>query len=251
MAEITIEVQITCDASYEIEIEVDYGVTVEIEVEVEEEEVTLEEDVEVYGGGDDWQSWNTDFNIPAVGWFAQFGQKQSVDFEDLKLDLNGNLTGRGSDAVGGFYLSGRMDQNNWFTFVKQYFGAHQVFYRGRMNRGVMTGKWEIPGNCDGTFNIMPGWQRWRGAFWQFGNRTEMALDSMYIGEQGVKGSGWDDVGSFTISGYMDGPIVQFAKHYQGAHTVFYQGFMNGNTVKGRWNIPGNCDGVFTLKSMRG
>lgn len=244
---VEIEVEVCSGPQYEIEVEVDYGVEVEVEIELD-----TSEPAPVYAlvATDGWEQWGSGMHVPATGWFAQFGNKNQVDFSDFQCDVNGKLTGSGSDPVGSFYLSGNMNSENWFTFVKQYYGAHAVMYRGRLNKGVMAGKWEIPGNCDGTFNIMPGWQRWRGGFFQGGDHNEMVIDEMYIGSGGVKGRGRDAVGAFYCQGYTNGDQVSFAKTYVGAHTVFYNGQWQGKNVVGRWQIPGNCDGTFRLQAMR-
>jgi hypothetical protein len=43
------------------------------------------------------------------------------------------------------------------NFVKKYFGAHEVLYRGKLRfaDGVYTveGNWEIVDNCGGTFEL--------------------------------------------------------------------------------------------------
>lgn len=244
---VKIEVVVKMDVSYEIEVEIDYGVEIEVEVQLDMSPPAPKYDLVQTEG---WESWGHGMHIPAKGWFAQFGQKNSVNFDDFQCDVNGNLTGCGSDPVGKFYLSGSMNKQNWFTFVKQYYGAHAVEYRGRLRKGVMAGKWEIPGNCDGTFNIMPGWQKWKGGFWQGGNFSEMVIDEMYIGPGGVRGRGSDAVGAFVVQGYTHGDQVSFAKQYIGQHTVFYNGQWQGKNVVGRWQIPGNCDGTFRLQAMR-
>jgi len=247
MAKVEITIEISIEYEVEIEVEVEYEIELEVEVEVD-----VEEPVPVYDlcETSDWESWGAGVKVPARGWYAQFGTKARVDFDDLQVDSDGNLAGTGSDPNGGFELYGQMNKEGYFTFAKTYYGAHTVMYRGRYRQGVMTGKWEIPGNCDGTFNICPGWQKWKGGFWQFGQSTEMVLDQMYVGESGVVGRGWDNVGAFVINGWVDGDQVAFAKQYIGQHTVFYNGQWNGNYISGRWQIPGNCDGSFSLKACR-
>merc|ERR1712226_1310254 len=153
----------------------------------------------------------------ARGWYAQFGNKQGVDFYDFRRFDDGQMRGAGSDGVGEFDLYGMIDANGYFTFDKQYRGAHTVVYRGRCVDGVLAGKWEIPGNCDGTFNIVTGWQRWLGGFWQFGNFSAMELEALYVGDSGVCGRGSDNIGQFRINGYKDGDQVWFAKAYIGQH----------------------------------
>merc|ERR1712093_741781 len=104
-----------------------------------------------------------------------------------------------------------------------YRGAHTVVYRGTRKGANLTGRWEIPGNCEGIFRIQTGWQSWKGGFWQ-GDFYAMNLDNMYVGQDGVRGSGYDDkVGAFVLNGWRNGNTVCFAKQYIGAHTVYYQG----------------------------
>jgi len=248
--EITIEVEIvmTVEIVVEVEYSEEYGITMEYEEESiseEEPEVEIDYDIDVNG----WESWGGDAVVPARGWFDQGGNKNSVDFYDFRKFDGGDLRGAGSDAIGEFDLFGRMN-GEFFTFNKVYRGAHTVVYRGVDRNGVLTGTWEIPGNCDGVFNILTGWQRWKGKFYQGGDGNEMSFSSMYVGDSGVVGRGSDDIGQFAINGWKNGSTVCFAKHYQGAHTVYYQGELDGRKLKGRWEIPGNCNGKFKLKSKR-
>lgn len=247
--EIEIDIEIDVSAGATVEIELDYGmdadVEVEVVVEVEAEPPAYEVEFDTNG----WQGWGNSVHVPARGWFAQFGNKQQMHF-DTFVRMGDVIRGAGSDGVGEFDIYGRF-QGNHFTFAKQYRGAHCVYYKGTYrNNSVMTGMWEIPNNCEGTFNIQPAWQRWRGQFYQFGNGNEMRLDHLYVGNSGVRGDGADGVGQFELRGWKSGSTVCFAKHYQGAHTVFYQGELDGRRLRGCWTIPGNCDGVFEMHCNR-
>lgn len=250
--DITFEIEVDMSSAMEIEVEVEYdeeyGVVeyeVEVEYEEEEEEVEVEYEFEV----EDYESWGMECVCPARGWYAQFGNKNSVDFYNFQVDENGWVRGAGSDGVGEFDIGGQL-QGKHFVFNKTYRGAHNVVYRGKVKKGVWAGTWEIPGNCDGVFNLVPSFQKWKGNFSQFGNKTPMFFNRMYIGESGVFGNGSDDVGVFVIRGYKSDNTVCFAKNYIGQHTVFYMGEVHGKKLKGSWSIPGNCDGKFEMKSKR-
>jgi len=254
MALVTIDfsIEITIEVTVEVEIEVDYecdaeyGIEVEYEIEVVEEEPEVEISYEIETSG--WESWGADCNVPAKGWFDQGGDKYAMNFYDFRLSNNGDLRGAGSDDIGEFDIYGRLSDGS-FRFDKTYRGAHTVVYRGRRNGANLTGRWEIPGNCEGTFRIQTGWQKWSGAFFQ-GDRYQMDLPNMYIGESGVRGLGSDDIGCFNLHGWRNGSTVCFAKHYEGAHTVYYQGELDGRQLTGRWEIPGNCEGRFRMNCNR-
>lgn len=251
--EITIEVD--CSVDVEIEVEFDFGMDCEITVEIEVEDDGAEDgcddlEVEIDIGG--WEDWGQDVYCPCRGWYGQFGNKNEMYFENFQTFEGGAIRGCGSDGVGEFDIYGRLDDSGYFSFNKQYRGAHTVIYRGAIdsNTSVWRGRWEIPGNCDGIFNIQPGFQRWSGFFKQFGNRNDMDFNRMYIGDSGVFGDGADNVGYFNIRGYKSGNQVTFAKTYVGAHTVYYRGTAMGRQVMGRWEIPGNCNGSFRLFGER-
>ena len=88
------------------------------------------------------------------GRFWQEGQVDEMKFDNMIMEQDGALRGSGSDAVGGFNLSGHCSENGHTEINKKYHGAHTVHYRGQMdNNGWIKGKWEIPGNCGGTFEL--------------------------------------------------------------------------------------------------
>merc|ERR1711957_99421 len=201
--------------------------------------------------GDFYKMAQSAFKIKWKGGFEQFGQENEVEFSNMYMDLNGNIYGDGSDAVGNFTISGVWGDNVQFT--KQYIGAHAVQYSGTTEDGKkVTGRWEIPGNCDGTFWLKV--KEWKGWYKQGGDKNDMDLD-MQVSPEGVFGLGMDVVGKFVIRGYYDPnqSCVSFVKQYIGQHAVHYNGSMylkddgEKHTIKGVWNIPNQCHGYFKLK----
>lgn len=255
--QVEVEVSDNSDESYEYEYETDYqhhdnnyaygghGNHFNNEVEIQYE-------VQPHVNFNNWQSWgkkNNSWEVPWSGWYKQGGQKHNMYFSNFQTDANGNIWGHGSDDVGTFNISGKVNymNNKKFTFHKQYYGAHTVIYKGNIKQGtnLWVGKWEIPGNCNGNFQLCVKAPKWKGAFWQQGNKTQMQLD-MIVNNHGVYGNGYDSVGQFIIRGDVHGSHVNFYKQYMGAHTVLYSGELHNNNIKGHWQIPGNCEGKFHL-----
>jgi hypothetical protein len=159
--EFTIEVDMS--SAYEVEVEYapEYGVVeyeVEVEYEIEEPEA-VEYEFEV----DNYMDWGNECVCPATGWYSQFGQKQGVEFYNFQVDVNGWVRGSDQDPKGEFDIDGQLE-GKFFVFNKTYRSAHIVVYRGKVREGVWAGTLEIPGNCDGTFNLVPTFQKWKGGF---------------------------------------------------------------------------------------
>lgn len=65
----------------------------------------------------------------------------------------------------------------------------------------------------------------------------------------VLGKGKDVVGEFNIRGFCNEfGDAQFAKQYIGAHTVMYNGKVNGKTMSGFWTVAG-MTGDFEISRM--
>jgi hypothetical protein len=76
---------------------------------------------------------------------------------DIHIDETG-VFGMGADPVGNFTVRGIYDlASRTVNFVKKYFGAHEVLYRGKLRfaDGVyfVEGNWEIVDICGGTFEL--------------------------------------------------------------------------------------------------
>lgn len=253
--EYEVEVEIDDNDSYDIEVEYDDdydGHGQEIEIEIEIEEPTVEYEYEnTYGGqgNHNYQSWgqkDTEHKLQWNGWFRQGGVKNNMIFQDFQVGFDGTIWGSGYDQVGQFNIFGKKNPQGFLTFNKQYIGQHCVIYKGKAKDQSITGKWEIPGNCAGDFQI--NWKApiWTGTFWQGGMANQMRLVMDFQGNQ-VHGRGSDEVGTYLIRGNNDGYNVNFAKQYWGAHTVMYSGHWQNNQIVGHWNIPGNDNGKFNLR----
>jgi len=245
---------------YEVEIEVDYphhdkgfayggghGGNNHYQNEVE---IEIEVDANFnWNNHQQWGKRNHEWEVPWTGWYKQGMQKHDMNFNNFQCNNQGQIWGHGSDENGTFNISGKCDfSHTGFTFHKQYHGAHTVIYKGRIQNGnLWVGKWEIPGNCEGKFQIRCKAQKWKGAFWQGNQKNVMQLD-MQVNKSGVYGNGHDDVGGFIIRGDVHGSQCNFYKQYYGAHTVLYHGQMNPahTDIRGNWQILNNCGGKFHL-----
>jgi len=218
-----------------------------------------------------------ELNVDLEAWEGTFYQGEAGNPMQLMIDLDENgIWGRGSDDVGNFLIKG-----DWIDgvirFAKKYIGAHVVLYTGAVDEAgsgffgsSITGKWEIKGNCEGTFELhravqkpegppenCEGWGlcealevQWTGYFVMDGAKTQMKFSNMQIQLDGaVTGNGMDDVGHFGIDGRLEQNCeLSFVKQYIGAHAVNYNGVMNARgIIKGSWEIPESCAGEFKIQ----
>ena len=233
---------------YDYEFEVEYDqpeVQYEVTVQVEEPMYEVEMD---WGAEHEWQvdHQSSGLKIPWEGYLIQEGQQYDMYFENFQINADWSLWGSGADAIGEFTCYGTCDNNGKCEFTKEYIGQHSVYYRGQFNGKRIRGKWHIQGQQPEYFEIKMRPQVWQGAFFQDGEKYPMALDMM-ISEQGVWGSGCDEIGRFQCSGSVNGDTVKFEKRYLGQHSVRYHGHWDGQQIKGKWNIgsTGDC-GRFQL-----
>ena len=201
-------------------------------------------------GGGESHTMNT--QAKWAGRFEQGGSWNEMHFNHMMLDQNGNINGNGSDAVGGFSLTGNM-QGSQMQINKQYHGAHTVHYNGQMdNQGWVRGGWNIPGNCQGQFELKLDVPHWTGSYSQGGQKHPMSF-GLAINGGDVYGNGVDGVGAFGCKGtYNQGSgQMTFTKFYYGQHQVQYRGQHHNQhgtqNIKGEWCIPGNSWDHFELK----
>ncbi len=73
---------------------------------------------------------------------------------DLSLFFeNGLIRGQGTDPVGDFEIQGHYQED--YQFTKQYLGQHAVLYQGRPKGTGLAGRWHIPHDWSGDFEIWP------------------------------------------------------------------------------------------------
>lgn len=198
--------------------------------------------------------WNDQLRtkVKWSGTFTQFDTDYEMHFDNMYMDINGNICGAGSDDIGDFIINGQDDGDTEVYFIKQYKGAHAVHYKGESDGSTVTGTWEIPGNCDGTFDLTIHLQGWTGWFKQGGDKNDMELN-LQVDNGGVFGYGMDEIGRFVMRGYTDMTqnCVSFVKSYLGQHQVMYNGAWfkkdGKEYIKGVWTIPGNGHGWFKMK----
>jgi len=188
-----------------------------------------------------------------ISWQGEYiydGAASPMTFKHMYIGATGDIFGNGSDDVGTFSISGKMGAGG-VSFVKQYDGAHAVNYTGTINnQGVISGKWEIPGNCDGAFNIRTsGATHWNGTYRTAGESQDHGM-TLLLKSQGDKffGLGSDENGSFNIEGEFipARKAFTFTKTYFGAHSVHYAGIHANGQLFGNWHWEGSMHGTFTL-----
>jgi len=79
----------------------------------------------------------------------QNGEEFPMMFEHLDIQRlpGGKVTGNGDDVVGKFTFDGGLDYaSSTITFVKQYIGAHKIYYKGTLNGNKIKGYWGFDEN---------------------------------------------------------------------------------------------------------
>lgn len=98
------------------------------------------------------------------GYFEQNDEKNDMDF---CLQIEGtNVYGMGNDAIGKFFIRGfANEETQLISFMKQYLGAHRVYYHGAIfgswdsdEKRKVKGSWTIPGDCHGFFELKEKWK---------------------------------------------------------------------------------------------
>ena len=191
--------------------------------------------------------------IEWVGWYEQFGSKNDVHFQNMQLGSCGKIHGGGKDANGEFAITGQLAGNE-IKFDKAYKGAHTVNYSGKLDQGVISGKWSLTG-MEGTFEIKMKTKQWKGHFTHNGGNFDMLVSLQTSDKQiPVNGIGSDAHGNYSLTGRRPkdfGNVVFFKKQYFGQNTaVHYTGVVgniNGQeTIKGVWILPSGDNGTFEL-----
>lgn len=97
-------------------------------------------------------------HLPSGRWagFYRYGWIMLWRKGPMELQLNfadGTIYGQGTDPVGSFTIVGHYELE--YEFTKQYAGAHAVHYKGKPKGRGLAGRWQIPGNWGGDFEIWP------------------------------------------------------------------------------------------------
>jgi len=97
-------------------------------------------------------------NLPSGRWAGFYRHNWMLLWRKgaMELDLNfedGVICGRGTDPVGSFTILGHYHLD--YEFIKQYAGQHAVHYKGQPKGRGLAGRWHIPNNWGGDFEIWP------------------------------------------------------------------------------------------------
>lgn len=180
-----------------------------------------------------------------TGFFEQDGDRFEMNFNTLHVGNDGTIQGDGYDDKGTFTIEGNM--TNEKVEFKKIYAQEPIFYSGSQAEfeTKITGTWEIPDNCCGTWEMDLVTPKWKGWYKQDNVKEDMLLN-LIIAKDGVDGQGIDTVGSFVIKGDFKDNQVTFTKQYIGQHAIEYEGEykdLGGGeaTVTGRWNYNGDGD----------
>jgi hypothetical protein len=89
-----------------------------------------------------------------AGYYEQWGGRHP---QDLTLEFaDGLMRGDGRDGIGPFTIDGEYRVDGGAArvgWIKTYDGAHSVLYLGTLERGRITGTWQLAGHTTGKFAL--------------------------------------------------------------------------------------------------
>ena len=198
------------------------------------------------------------------GYYEQFGNAHAMVLS-FTFDAAGTISGEGTDTIGQYTITGKVESDSSFQFTKQYVGAHSVEYKGTVQYAygelpALSGKWTLGSQSDGFLlrpnkNMQQFSSEWKGYYSQFGSKHEMKLSFlMFQQDAKIFGAGTDDIGKYEISGRVDPKnCFCFTKQYIGAHSVSYSGSVHWKkmpTLQGNWVLGGGQTDSFELKPVQ-
>ena len=198
------------------------------------------------------------FSSEWKGYYSQFGSKHEMKLSFLMFQQDAKIFGAGTDDIGKYEISGRVDPKNCFSFTKQYIGAHSVSYSGSVHwkkTPTLQGNWVLGGGQTDSFELKPVQcmqaysGEWKGYYMQNGGKNDMDTYFTFNQDGQITGKGKDSIGSYTILGIMkENDTFEFTKQYVGAHSVTYTGSIKWvdeqPLMEGEWNIGGASDKFF-------
>lgn len=193
---------------------------------------------------------HSDINVRWFGKYVQNGMPNQMQVDHLTVDIQGRISGGGSDQVGGFSMDGQIFPNGTFQMIKQYHGQHSVQYSGSVGNGTLAGKWNLSG-MNGDFDLGFESEEWKGSFTMNGQQYPMRV-KMVCNEQGAFGLGKDTEGVYIIKGMYDrnSNTLIFGKSYLGKYSIEFRGTMFNDgaflIVRGGWTLSTGQTGNFEI-----
>lgn len=77
------------------------------------------------------------------GFYCQYGKQHPMELQNVVISAaptGGTISAAGEDEVGKFTFAGTIDNGN-VKFIKQYEGAHRIFYHGKIDGNQIHGNW--------------------------------------------------------------------------------------------------------------
>lgn len=171
-----------------------------------------------------WEQWGKDFHKEGtVGWKGYFQTKnqkyQNLHIHNFQIDFNGHVMGNGTDEDGDYIICGSMIESHAdIEFIKQYRGAHSVFFKGKIVKGRIVGRWSYFENnmIDEFMMEMITEVRLCGHTVQVDTRQNIEGNFVF-NNSGIFGIGYDPEfnDSFLILGVYNpkNGLIHFAKKY--------------------------------------
>lgn len=173
------------------------------------------------------------------GSYSKKNQNLPLVFRNIKFLSNEEIEGYDIDDGGNFMLTGTHNEKQ-VKITKEYIGKHKIEYEGAFenNNKTLSGKWHI-GEVEGEFSLklVDRIFRFVGVTVHLG--VEQKIKGIFSSNEDdeIEGLGVDDAGAYVWEGKIEeGNKVRISKNYPGKETINYEGDIEGQIIKGRYNV---------------
>lgn len=173
------------------------------------------------------------------GSYTKKNQNLPLVFRNIKFLSNEEIEGYDIDDGGNFMLTGTHSEKQ-VKITKEYIGKHKIEYEGTFenNNKILSGKWHI-GEIEGEFSLklVDRIFRFVGVTVHLG--VEQKIKGIFSSNEDdeIEGLGVDDAGAYVWEGKIEeGNKVRISKNYPGKETINYEGDIEGQLIKGRYNV---------------
>lgn len=201
-------------------------------------------------------------NIKWKGFYtetAENGKKNLVTIDHMIFDINGGITGKGTEKGSGYKIQGFCMKESSKVVIYKIFQDFKIHFLGNWSSNGIKGSWTIDQKIGGDFRIEPDWDQLNALNlkgWEVNEDGREEKELIVIGFKEKKSQyensfvhktekiysiGGDSVfGGYTINGRIDyqSMTLEFTKFFHIGREKHYFGKLKMEKDQGSWSVSG-------------